>query len=651
MNIFNLNMLFLILGFMSTSLIKFFWRKRFIPHTVIYLILGLICGLVNKYFNLGDLSNDIDFWANINSHDLLLYFVPPLIFHSAFSIKYNDFLRYKYHIAILTVFPLLLSIFLLGSIIFGLVSFIDNNYIKSLIIGVILSATDPVTIVTILEKLNISSFLHILLECESLLNDGLSILVFNILASMINNADTNNYVFLGFSPILSILFAYFSYYIFSFFIKRIQNDSLLESSLFLTMPFFIFYISELLHLSGVFVLVIFGLNMARYGNLNISINTINVLEHFLSVTRYLFNTILFFLLGVIVTSRINFYKLNYSDYLFALLSYVLSNLVRFLAISIFYPLFRKLNKNISFKDIGILSLSGMKGEITVVLSLSTQSLLEDDYNKILLMLLTNVVLSIIFNSIFLEIYLQKFYKKKERVTANQQLIKRTISKVTEKSKLYFDKLKDEERFLNNANWNLISEKIGISDETTQENQLINMNQLFINIMQKKNKFLYIKGIINNKTYSSIEKILDFDNDNVHFHEKIMSKIDAKIDEKVYFNCYKKTLRIDQYLLIISFLLLIDLSYKKLHNFVNNQILELNITYKYNTLKNKLINILIFFEENYKDLTAEIENNHAIKMIIINQISNLKEIYKDGEINKSIYQEILSKIMYKYKNIT
>lgn len=636
---------------MSTSLVKFFWRKRFIPHTVIYLILGLICGLVNKYFNLGDLSNDIDFWANINSHDLLLYFVPPLIFHSAFSIKYNEFLRYKYHIAILTIFPLLLSIFLLGSIIFGLITFIDNSFIKSLIIGVILSATDPVTIVTILEKLNISSFLHILLECESLLNDGLSILVFNILVNMLNGADTNNYIFLGFSPILSILFAYFSYYIFSFFIKRIQNDSLLESSLFLTIPFFIFYISELLHLSGVFVLVIFGLNMARYGNLNISINTINVLEHFLGVSRYLFNTILFFLLGVIVTSRINFYKLNYSDYLFALLSYVLSNLVRFLAISIFYPLFRKLNKNISFKDIGILSLSGMKGEITVVLSLSTQSLLKDDYNKILLMLLTNVVLSIIFNSLFLEIYLQKFYKKNERVTANQQLIKRTINKVTEKSKLYFEKLKEEKRFLNNANWNLISEKIGINNETNEDNELINMNLLFVNIMQKKNKFLYIKGIINNKTYSSIEKILDFENDSINFNEIIMTKIDKKIDETAYFKCYKKKLKVEQYLLIISFLLLIDLSYKKLHNFVDNQILELNITYKYNSLKNYFIENLRFFEDSYKDLTSEIENNHAIKMIIINQISNLKEIYKDGEINKSIYQEILSKIMYKYKNIT
>ena len=39
------------------------------------------------------------------------------------------------------------------------------------------------------------------------------------------------------------------------------------------------------------------------------------------------------------------------------------------------------------------------------------------------------------------------------------------------------------------------------------------------------------------------------------------------------------------------------------------------------------------------------------MLIINQINNLKEIYKDGEIDKVIYQEILSKIVYKYKNIS
>lgn len=643
-------MLFLILGFMSTSLVKFFWKKRFIPHTVIYLILGLFFGILNRYYNLGDLSDDINTWANIDSHDLLLYFVPPLIFHSAFSIKYNDFIRYKYHITILTIFPLILSIFLLGSIIFGIISFTNNSYVKSLLIGVILSATDPVTIVSILEKLNVSNFLHILLECESLLNDGLSILFFNVLTHILKNETSNNYIFLGFSPFLSVIFAFVCYYLFSFFIKRIENDSLLESSLFLTIPFFIFYISELLHLSGVFVLVIFGLNMARYGNLYVSINTINTLEHFLGVSRYLFNTILFFLLGVIVTSRINFNNLYYTDYLFALGIYIISNIVRFIAISLFYPLFYRLNKNITFKDICILALSGMKGEITVVLSLSTKSILNDDYNKTLLILLTNVVLSIVLNSIFLELFLQKYYKKKELVNQKKQLEKKTINKVIQKSKLYFENLKNDERFLNNANWNLISNKIGIDIENIQEEELINMEELFVSIMEKKNRFLYIKGIINSKTYYTIQKILDIDDNIKDFNNIIMNKIHKKIDETVYLTCCKKNIKIEQYLLIISFLYLIDLSYKKLHNFVDNEILELNLTYKYNLLRDALILNIRHFENYYKDLTSEIENNHAIKMIIKNQISNLKEIYKDGEIDKIIYQEILSKIIYKYKNI-
>lgn len=60
----------------------------------------------------------------------------------------------------------------------------------------------------------------------------------------------------------------------------------------------------------------------------------------------------------------------------------------------------------------------------------------------------------------------------------------------------------------------------------------------------------------------------------------------------------------------------------------------------------IMNLINFYQNKYYD-----KNQKALKMIIINQISNLKEIYKDSEINESIYQEILGKIMYKYKNIT
>ena len=328
----------------------------------------------------------------------------------------------------------------------------------------------------------------------------------------------------------------------------------------------------------------------------------------------------------------------------------MSNIIRFIAISIFYPVFYGLNKNITFKDIGILALSGMKGEITVVLSLSTKTLLADDYNKTLLILLTNVVLSIILNSILLELYLQKYYNKNELMIAKKQLIKKTVNKVTQKSKIYLENFKEDASFLNNANWNLISEKIGINSENSEDRELINMEELFLGIMEKKNRYLYIKGVINSKTYNSIKKIIDFQENRDIFDSIIINRIHEKIDEDAYFECYKKNVKTEQYLLIISFLLLIDLSFKKLHNFINNQILELDLSYKYNMLRDGLIQSIKHFEENYKDLTYEVENNHATKMLMINQINNLKEIYKDGEIDKVIYEEILSMIIFKYKNI-
>ena len=67
------------------------------------------------------------------------------------------------------------------------------------------------------------------------------------------------------------------------------------------------------------------------------------------------------------------------------------------------------------------------------------------------------------------------------------------------------------------------------------------------------------------------------------------------------------------------------------------------------MKDYLIGRLNNFEKHYKDLTSEIEKNHVIKMIIINQIHNLKEYFKDGEIDKYVYNEILAKITYKLKN--
>ena len=54
---------------------------------------------------------------------------------------------------------------------------------------------DPVTIVSIMENLDMSEFIHIILEGESLLNDGLSIFIFNIYMSFKINNNNSEFIF------------------------------------------------------------------------------------------------------------------------------------------------------------------------------------------------------------------------------------------------------------------------------------------------------------------------------------------------------------------------------------------------------------------------------------------------------------------------
>ena len=60
----------------------------------------------------------------------------------------------------------------------------------SLLMGAILSATDPVAVVGLLKELGVSERLSLLIEGESLLNDGTAVVLFTIFFNnMLTNSD------------------------------------------------------------------------------------------------------------------------------------------------------------------------------------------------------------------------------------------------------------------------------------------------------------------------------------------------------------------------------------------------------------------------------------------------------------------------------
>lgn len=66
------------------------------------------------------------------------------------------------------------------------------TFSQAALFGAIVSATDPVAVVAILRESGTSETLSVMIEGESLLNDGVAILLYDIFKEIVENPDTED---------------------------------------------------------------------------------------------------------------------------------------------------------------------------------------------------------------------------------------------------------------------------------------------------------------------------------------------------------------------------------------------------------------------------------------------------------------------------
>ena len=107
----------------------------------------------------------------MNPHLLLYVFLPILIFESAFNVELHTLEREIWQVLMLAVPGVALGCGLTAAVTMAI--FGDTfTWPAALMFGAILSATDPVAVVALLKELGVNKRLGVLLEGESLLNDG-----------------------------------------------------------------------------------------------------------------------------------------------------------------------------------------------------------------------------------------------------------------------------------------------------------------------------------------------------------------------------------------------------------------------------------------------------------------------------------------------
>jgi CPA1 family monovalent cation:H+ antiporter len=261
-------------------------RRTHLPYTIGLVVVGFFLAYQGITTDT-HLSYDLIF-------DMLL---PPLIFEAAFHLKWRELKPILRPVTILATAGVLVS----SAIATGLMLLTTTLSLPAcLIIGIVLSATDPVSVLALLKEAKLPSRIHKLLEAESLFNDGTASILFAITPLVL--AGTTSLVGVATLSITEVVGGMGIGALVGFaamFIAGRTNDHLIEIAMTVIAAFSSFFIAQHLHTSGILSTLTAGMvigNLDRFGA--ITEKGLNEAHSFWEFACFVANSFIFILIGL-----------------------------------------------------------------------------------------------------------------------------------------------------------------------------------------------------------------------------------------------------------------------------------------------------------------------------------------------------------------
>jgi len=286
-----------------------------LPYTVALVLVGLVVGF----------SNILPSFL-LSKEVILFIFLPPLLFEGTLNMDLKLLKSNGLLVGLLALVGTLISTFLLGFIIHWL---LDFPFLVSLLIGAIITPTDPVSVLATFKQYGVAKGLSTIVEGESVFNDGIGVVVYLLLIKIISGGDisadgamsflTMSASFFLWEVIVGAVVGLVLGYVTHLFLGKI-DDNLIEVLISLILAYGSYLLAERLHCSGVVAVVCAGLIMGNYGRvLSMSAKTRVTLSHFWEVIAFAVNSLLFLLIGIDLDSKILIDKFGVIILVFALM--------------------------------------------------------------------------------------------------------------------------------------------------------------------------------------------------------------------------------------------------------------------------------------------------------------------------------------------
>ena len=279
-------------------------RRFRLPYTLALVVAGLV---------LGGLHLNVLADVELNADLLLLLLLPALLFEAAFHIDLREFRRNIAPIFTLAVPGVVLATAAAALFVYlglgrtGLVP--GFGWREAWLFAAVIAATDPVSVLALFKEFGVAKRLYLVVEGESLLNDGVAVVMFVIVTGayglssthvmpedttlLVYGLETFGRMAIGGALIGAALGAGFSV------LTRQIDDHLIETTLTTILAYGSFLVAEQLHLSGVLSTVFAGIVAGSVGaREGMSASTRNAVEDFWEFAGFIANSFIFLLVGL-----------------------------------------------------------------------------------------------------------------------------------------------------------------------------------------------------------------------------------------------------------------------------------------------------------------------------------------------------------------
>jgi len=377
--------------------------SRYIPESCVLILLGIALAVFNHYVLEIDKLEDNPypkFTADLFFNVLL----PPIILDSAFALYDRDFLSNLFSIVTFAVIGTLFNVFTVGFTLYGLTSSgilgefeKDLTAVQSLIFSSLISAVDPVAVLAIFEEIQVNMSLYFLVFGESLLNDGVTVVLYNTMIAIVDIEVGVKEVFMG---ILSFFFVVFGGFFIgvingaaaSFLTTKTQHVRVVEPLLIFSFGYMAFIMAELVHWSGIISIIGFGLMIKRYAFTNISKKSYTTVKYTTKTLAALSDCIIFLFLGIVLITEKHHFRPG-----FIIATIIVCTIYRFIGTFFFSWLVNKRRSHeIKFEEQFIMAYGGLRG--AVGFSLACVLTKDQWYRELFL----STALAMVFFTVFLQ---------------------------------------------------------------------------------------------------------------------------------------------------------------------------------------------------------------------------------------------------------